>query len=457
MKHRLAAAALGCLSIALPLNPATAAEAAASTVPEAREAELQELRAALKALQARLEALESQAAGTAAKVESAETRVAEAEATNDRQTDQLAMTRAALGSWVGNFTWKGDFRYRDETIWQDYSPDRNRDRIRLRAGFLAKVNDTTRVEVQLATGENGDPRSSNQSLTTQNQRKGIYLDLAYAEWKPLEGLTLTAGKMKYPWVRPGQSVLFDGDINPEGLAAAWTRGGFFASGFHTQLRENSASAEVTMTGGQAGYRLLLDSERRLVLGASLFRFNNLKGSNAFWEGGNNSFGNTLVNNIAGDACYSAAYNAATGRLCNDYRQAEVFAEYSTVLVDRPLVLYADVLRNGAAGNGLDTAWSAGAAWGKAADPGTWELGAFWQSIEKDALYAQYIDSDFGGGNTDVDGLVLRAGYAAARNWTLNATWFLNQTNLDRPVAVAGVGNVRGRDYQRLQLDLNFKF
>lgn len=455
MIERARAVALGCL---LSVTPALAAAASEQSPPaDAAATEIRELRTALQVLQERLAALEAKAQQTEAKIVEAEVKIVEAETTNDRQTDQLAMTRAALGSWVGNFTWKGDLRYRDETIHQQYAADRNRDRLRMRAGFLAKVNDTLRVEMQLATGENGDPRSSNQTLTGVNSRKGIDLDLAYAEWKPIDGLTVTAGKMKYPWVRPGQSILFDGDINPEGLAAAWNGGGLFASAFHLGLKENSGSSESTLTGGQAGYRWQLDSDRRLVLAASHFRFNNLRGQNVFWEGGNASFGNTLVNGTAGDACYSAAYSAATGRLCYEYRLTEALAEYTTLLADRPFMVHADYIRNGAAENGLDTAWSAGATWGKAAEPGSWEMGAFWQDIEKDALFAQFIDSDFGAGNTDADGLVVKAAYAPARNWTLNATWFLNDTNLDRPVTISGRGSVYDRDYRRLQLDLNFKF
>ena len=55
----------------------------------------------------------------------------------------------------------------------------------------------------------------------------------------------------------------------------------------------------------------------------------------------------------------------------------------------------------------------------------------YQSIEKDALFAQLIDSDFAGGVSDTEGFVLRAGYAPVRNWVLNATYFLNKRNVDR--------------------------
>lgn len=69
-------------------------------------------------------------------------------------------------------------------------------------------------------------------------------------------------------------------------------------------------------------------------------------------------------------------------------------------------------------------------------------------VEKDALFAQLIDSDFGGGNSDSEGWLLRGGFAPQKNWTLNATYFLNQRNID-------VGTQS--DYDRLQVDFNVKF
>ena len=84
---------------------------------------------------------------------------------------------------------------------------------------------------------------------------------------------------------------------------------------------------------------------------------------------------------------------------------------------------------------------------------TWELGAGYQKIEKDALFAQLIDSDFAGGFSDNEGWVLRGAYAPVRNWTINPTYFLNKRN-------AEVANSSGQvdvDYDRLQVDFNVKF
>ena len=82
-----------------------------------------------------------------------------------------------------------------------------------------------------------------------------------------------------------------------------------------------------------------------------------------------------------------------GCLVYDYDQVQVFGEWSLPVAGRPLALYADVYQNQAAENGLDTAWSTGVSYGKASDPRTWEVAYFYQLIEKDALFGQFIDHD----------------------------------------------------------------
>jgi len=212
--------------------------------------EVSELKSAVQALQKRLDQLE--------------TKAKESEDTNDRQTDLIAKQRASA-TLPNSFQWKGDFRYRNENIDQEYVANRNRDRIRVRTGFTARVNDTIRTEVELTTSEGADPRSPNQTLGTSgtaagpNARKNIYIDLAYAEWQPHPDWKFTFGKMKYPWVRPaGNTFFFDNDINPEGLAANWTHGNFFASTYYDILTERGP----TGTGGLALRTGIIPTKKR---------------------------------------------------------------------------------------------------------------------------------------------------------------------------------------------------
>lgn len=408
--------------------------------------EVSELKSAVQALQKRIDQLESKAK--------------EAEETNDKQTDLIAKTRSG-STLPSGFNWKGDFRFRNENIEQDYARDRNRDRIRVRTGFTAKVNDTVMTELQVATGEGGDPRSNNQTLGGENVQKLINLSLAYVTWQPNTDWKFTLGKMKYPWVRPGQSVLFDNDVNPEGAAIQFAHGMFFANAFYNDLEERAgsfttAAADSTMAGGQIGLRGAFGAANKWTLGASYFDFNAVKGRNPFYN--NSSNGNTTTTTAS--LCAPGIPTTAPGCLRYDFTDYEFFGEFSTMLGRLPLSAHADWIKNQDADNGLDTAYSLGLLLGKASDPGTWEIGYVYQHVEKDSVWGQYVDSDFGGGNTDAEGSILKAAYAFAKNWTLNLTYFLNKTNLDVPASISGVPGVTSvfdRDYKRLQVDLNWKY
>jgi hypothetical protein len=123
------------------------------------------------------------------------------------------------------------------------------------------------------------------------------------------------------------------------------------------------------------------------------------------------------------------------------------------------------VRNSTAHSGAGVTYGAASA-----VKGTWEFGVLYQQVEKDALFGQLLDSDFGDGNTDTNGFVLRGGYTVARNWTVNATLFLNDLSNDVPQSVTvfneatptpydttTIAGIFDRSYKRLQLDLNFRF
>jgi hypothetical protein len=194
-------------------------------------------------------------------------------------------------------------------------------------------------------------------------------------------------------------------------------------------------------GGQVGARLPVGAST-LTLAAHYYDLSAGEGRAPFYN--NSANGNTTINIPTGTTTVAV--------LANDYRVINLGAELNGTLGTLPLQLWADVAQNQDADD-LDTAWAAGILFGKAGNYRTWELGAAYQVIEKDALFAQLIDSDFGAGNSDHEGVVLRAGYAPVKNWVLNATYFMTERNADVANAVGQVGV----DYDRLQLDFNVKF
>jgi hypothetical protein len=444
--------------------------------PAISAAEVEALKTQLALLQERLAALEAAQQGQAQQVAAATQAAAEQVAANaeqqeaiDRTTDALAQTRAGIGDWVGRFEWRGDLRYRNETIDQEFAlATRHRDRIRARVGFIAKVNDTVRVEVRATTTEGFDARSANQTLSNANARKALDLDLGYVEWNPGAGWRLTAGKMRFPWVR-STGYLWDNDVNPEGIAANWQQGstGFFGGIYYLHLGERSTQADSNVLAAQAGWRGDVADGWRATLSASYFDHGAVEGYNAFFDGNAaNAYGNTVVSSPA------LCRRGITTCLANDYNVVYAAGEVVTQVAERPLLLFADVARNTAADyrspssnpaanapGGLDTAYVVGFNYGRASAPGSWEVGYMWQKVEKDAVYGQWLDSNFGAGNTDNEGGTLRIAYMFGRNWRLNATYIMSETNVGVPVQVTVPTTriVSNREYQRLMLDLNMIF
>lgn len=445
----------GVLAAAAGLSPATAF---------AQNAEIEALKAQLAALTEKIEALEKSQTQTKKTSE-------EAQATADRTADVVAQSRAAL-------SFAGDLRYRNETFDVEYvDNNRNRDRVRARLNANFRVNDTITGGIGIATG-GPDPRSSNQTLTDQNSRKDFELDLGFVTWAPNADWRITAGKQRYSFTRTG-SLFYDGDVNPEGISANYAKGNFFAGVFYDWLAERALSfsnvttgtnTDSVMFGGQIGYRIPFSDSVRLTLAGTYMDFDGVQDYNPFFGG--SSFGNTTRTT----GC-ARAIAAGTACLASDFDILEASADLTATVAGKPLRFFIDYATNTAAEinpvaqDELDTAYAVGIQYGAAAAAkGTWDVGLLYQQIEKDSLFGQLLDSDFGDGNTDSQGFVIRGGYTVARNWTVNATLFLNELGNDVPQTVTvfndataapydttNVANVFDRDYKRLQLDLNFRF
>ncbi len=110
-------------------------------------------------------------------------------------------------------------------------------------------------------------------------------------------------------------------------------------------------------------------------------------------------------------------------------------------------VFADYVNNSDADE-FDTGWAAGLLVGGAKAKGTWEASYAYQDLEADAVLASLTDSDFGGGGTDNSGHVLRGAYALGDRWNLAFSYFINTID-------ENAGNEQ--DYDRLQLDMNFKY
>jgi hypothetical protein len=324
----------------------------------------------------------------------------------------------------------GDFRYRHETVNDDAFDERQRHRIRARFGVTADVTEGVVAGLTLATGGD-DPVSANQTLDEGFSRKSIGVDRAYVTWKATKELSFTGGKMANPFYRPlSHHLIYDNDLNPEGLALRYETSNWFANLAGLWVEERSAADDSILMGGQFAFKRTLEGGRRLVAGVSYYDYLDTQGQTPFWDGA--PAGNTVN---------------ASGNYANDFNEAEIFGELSFKAGDRPITVFADYVTNTEASL-RDEGYAVGAAYGEVTRPGTWRLTYAYQKLEADAVIGTFTDSDWAGGGTDGQGHVVDFQYGLRSRWTLGFKYFLNER-----------GEAAGdeRDYNRLQADLNFNY
>ncbi len=358
-------------------------------------------------------------------------------------------------SWTDKVTLFGDFRYRHEAISEPHRetarPDRERERIRARLGLKARVNDEVDLTFRIATGNTTDPVSTNQTLGGNFTKKAVVLDQAFFDYHP-DALReagvpthLLGGKMPTPFIAPGGSdLLWDGDLTPEGGALKLAPrlgdaaellvnlGGFVVNEVHDPASTEN-NEDPGLFGAQAALKLKFDEKGTTyaMVGAGYFNYTHAEGKTTF--GG--AFGNTLDGTL-----YEYGY-----------REQEGFVEVGFPVLDVPVTLYGDYVRNLDAGD-EDTGYLVGVNVGRAREQWDWSVGYNYRALEKDAVLGAFTDSDSGGGGTDHKGHKFGAQLMVLKNVTVGATCFIDKVNISDDDATD-----RNADYHRLQLDVMFKF
>ena len=160
--------------------------------------------------------------------------VSEASASTAKQDERIAEGAESLKKsfserlkTFGPFSFSGDVRLRDDAFLDgpaDQSQVRNRMRFRLRFNADAKLNDEFSGGFTLESGDINNPVSVMQTAGQQGTRKPFELGRAFLEYRPryYKPLTLAGGKISQPWI--GSELIWDRDLNPEGLAQTLTFG-----------------------------------------------------------------------------------------------------------------------------------------------------------------------------------------------------------------------------------------
>ncbi len=315
--------------------------------------------------------------------------------------------KQSLPSWIQNTKLKGDFRLRYQYERKETDADaRSRGRIRYRLGLETTPNDQTKVGFGIASGAD-DPRSTNQTFTDTFERPDVRMDLAYAEYAPMESvnLKLIGGifpRSNYLWAPT--DLLWDGDINPQGGAAHWEQ----TLGQWTPYLNTGVLVidEISSTSNdkvdpflyytQGGIKFKR-GDWSVNLAGIYYGFNGLKGSCPDWSAATNT------------GITSASSGSCTGALRHDYDSAGVSAELALATpfeIDAvpEAGIFGDFINN-MDGNEVDNraGWSLGARLGdkKVVSNGQWQLKYIFANLGKDAFVDFTPDSDRYAGKTDV--------------------------------------------------------
>ncbi len=325
-------------------------------------------------------------------------------------------------AWAGRLKIKGDLRVRQEFVDYDGARTKDRQRYRARIEIAAKVTENVDANIRLASGSNANPTSTNQTMDDAFEKDSVWIDLAYLNWRPLAGLNIFGGKMRQPWEMVGD-IVWDGDINPEGVAVKYS----------TKL----GGADLIASGGYlvlsniGGNRFADDTS--LVYGQLNGKFN--------LGGAKTSLGATIYDYRNENATVTA--NSST----SEFGLYELFGSVA-VKAALPVKVYGQYVKNSdanGANSGEDTAWLLGVA----TKYSKWKLDYNYRDTEINAVSDYFNDSDFAYGKTDAKGHKFKLGYKIDKNFGFGLTYFMAETGR--------FATTPNTDIDTLQIDLKAKF
>lgn len=346
--------------------------------------------------------------------------------------------------------------------------DRDRWRIRMRLGLLAKPSDWVSVGLRLSTGNTTDRVSTNQSLGQNFNKYQIVLDRAYIKLDPLEWLSVSAGRIPNPWL--STDLIWDEDLNFEGVAATVKRVAqassvrpFLTAGVFP-IREDSPPTrdDRWLHGVQLGAEWEPAVNTRLKVAVARYEYRNLEGQvdpaydllgplaaygKYEYGAGLRQRGNTVfrTNNAldAGDTIWGLAskfkplaVTVAADVTYLDPVHVLLSAEYvKNTAFDREEILR----RTGFdVDDASDTGYLLRLAVGtlKVKARGDWQASLTYRRLGSDAVLDAFTDSDFGLGGTNSKGYVLGLSYGIANGTSLNARW-LSADSIASPTGLTG--------------------
>jgi Putative porin len=395
--------------------------------------------------------------------------------------------------------------------------ERHRERYRLRVGLRGTLADDWFFGLRLETSASN--RSTNVTFGGESSGgpfakgdDGIFVGQAYFGYTGFPDFKFTGGRMPQPLITT--SMLWDDDINPEGLAEQWKHTFTFDLG--------GGGAEAVQSYGKGGYskegkgvvaaaagepfKLKLDvfvntaqyvyddENPENPIGPSPTLPANTPGGQAgqkiptgdafmlAWQAGARlTFPNsvyvqlapTLYNYTGNGDTFNIHFNGDPGGNQTGINSLLVFdlpAEVGWKLWDLPMRIFGEFADNieghdraRAAGHpdhtGQHYAWMIGGAVGQLKAKSDWEIRAWYQYAGQFALDPNLVDSDIYDSRVNERGVAVKAGYMLADAISLNLTWAY-AWRVNGSLGTGGNGDIPINpldQYQIFQADMSVKW
>lgn len=394
--------------LALSLSPGVQADLHTTDELAALRAEVAALRAEIAALQAereqrlsvleaRLEAL-TETASAAAPASVSRTGMATpspsgasastaSSATSSSLPPSDTITKASLAagsSLAQALNISGDLRLRAQGDWPAEARNRASMQLRGRLGAQLAVTEQLSLGARITTGDGNDPNSTDVQLSNWLDDLDVSLDMAWLQYET-RALTLYGGKMPQPFVRT--DLVWDGDVNPQGLGARYRKalpagGSVLANGLFFVIDEQATGPDSTLLGAQLGYQSGPASDWQFGLYGAYYHYD--LGSMAGADSGD----------------WRSNRRDAEGRYLSRFRLANLLLDVRHHGFGErwPLRLGLDYVHNRGAIDNQNRGYSLDLALGRASQRGDWRLGYGYSMAQTDAVLTAFSHDNIGLGS-----------------------------------------------------------
>jgi hypothetical protein len=303
----------------------------------------------------------------------------------------------------------GDLRLRSQG---DYSDDDTRARrsgqVRGRLGASYSVNDRVTIGARLVTGDADDPNSTDVQLSNWDDDFQVALDLAYAQIN-FGDLNIYGGKIPQPFTRT--DLVWDGDVNPQGISGMYKHGlgdgsALRASGLFFIVDEDAVGPDSTMVGGQVGYDSADLGDFKFDVSAAYYDY---------------TLG-SIVGADAGD--FRNNLRRPDGSYLSDYNLGDfiIGATWSGFGSRWPVRFVGDYVKNFGAETSQDTGYGADLSIGRVTQPHDWRVTYGYSVAETDSVLGAFSHDNISIG-TNYQLHALTVDYVPMPHTTLSAWWY----------------------------------